>query len=93
VSLRKQVGEINRLAGSGVALQKNYISVYFAINKDIAPIARPYAGKLGELRMGRNNFSFENSATSISRRCLHGSPKRQASSNSTPRTRSGRCRA
>jgi len=43
----------------GVALQKNYISVYFAINKDNAPITRPYAGKLGELRMGQNNFSFE----------------------------------
>jgi hypothetical protein len=41
-----------------VALQKNYISVYFAISKDNAPITRSYAGKLGELRMGENNFSF-----------------------------------
>jgi hypothetical protein len=43
----------------GVALQKNYISVYFTINQDNAPITRPYAGKLGELRIGQNNFSFE----------------------------------
>jgi hypothetical protein len=43
----------------GVALQKNYISVYLSITKDGAPIAQSYAGRLGELRMGRNNFSFE----------------------------------
>jgi hypothetical protein len=43
----------------GVALQRNYISVYLSITKDGAPIAQSYAGRLGELRMGRNNFSFE----------------------------------
>ena len=43
----------------GVALQKNCISVYLSITKDGAPIAQSYAGRLGELRMGRNNFSFE----------------------------------
>jgi hypothetical protein len=43
----------------GVALQKNYISVYFAITKRGAAVTDPYAGRLGELRMGRNNFSFE----------------------------------
>jgi hypothetical protein len=43
----------------GVALQRNYISVYLSIPKDGAPIAQSYAGRLGELRMGRNNFSFE----------------------------------
>jgi hypothetical protein len=43
----------------GVALQKNYISVYLSITKDGTPIAQSYAGRLGELRMGRNNFSFE----------------------------------
>jgi len=43
----------------GVALQKNYISVYVAVTKAGAPIMRSYVGKLGELRSGRNNFSFE----------------------------------
>ena len=42
-----------------VALQKNYISVYFAVTKRRAAVTNPYAGRLGELRMGRNNFSFE----------------------------------
>ena len=43
----------------GVALQKSYISVYVAVTKAGAPIVPNYAGQLGELRMGRNNFSFE----------------------------------
>jgi hypothetical protein len=43
----------------GVALQKNYISVYVAVRKKGRPIVQTYAGKLGELRLGRNNFSFE----------------------------------
>jgi hypothetical protein len=43
----------------GVALQKNYISVYFAVTKLGAAVTDPYAGHLGELRVGRNNFSFE----------------------------------
>jgi hypothetical protein len=43
----------------GVALQKNYISVYFAVTQRGAAVTAPYAGRLGELRMGRNNFSFE----------------------------------
>jgi hypothetical protein len=43
----------------GVALQKNYISVYVAVTKAGAPIVGAYAGRLGELRLGRNNFSFE----------------------------------
>ncbi len=42
----------------GVALQKNYISVYIAVTKRDKPIVAAYAGKLGELRMGHNNFSF-----------------------------------
>jgi hypothetical protein len=42
----------------GVALQKSYISVYLSIAKDGAPLVDSYAGKLGELRIGRNNFSF-----------------------------------
>jgi hypothetical protein len=43
----------------GVALQKSYISVYFAVRRNGIPITARYAGKLGELRIGRNNFSFE----------------------------------
>ena len=42
----------------GVALQKNYISVYVTVTKAGAPLAPAYEGKLGELRMGGNNFSF-----------------------------------
>ena len=43
----------------GVALQKNYISVYVAVTRQGAPLVSNYAGKLGELRAGNNNFSFE----------------------------------
>jgi hypothetical protein len=43
----------------GVALQKNYISVYMAVTKAARPLLQGYAGKLGELRSGGNNFSFE----------------------------------
>ncbi|MBR0685065.1 hypothetical protein JQ594_04005 [Bradyrhizobium manausense] len=43
----------------GVALQKNYISVYVAVTRRGAPVVSHYAGQLGELRMGGNNFSFE----------------------------------
>jgi hypothetical protein len=43
----------------GVALQKNYISVYMAVTKSGRPILQGYVGKLGELRSGANNFSFE----------------------------------
>jgi hypothetical protein len=43
----------------GVALQKNYVSVYFAVDKHNAPIVDFYKGRLGELRTGQNNFSFE----------------------------------
>ena len=42
----------------GVALQKSYISVYLSITRDGAPLVQSYAGRLGKLRMGRNNFSF-----------------------------------
>jgi len=42
----------------GIALQKNYISVYLSVMKDGAPLIQSYFGKLGELRAGRNNFSF-----------------------------------
>src|SRR5258708_25668086 len=42
----------------GVALQKNYISVYVSVTKAGAPLVPAYKGKLGELRIGGNNFSF-----------------------------------
>jgi hypothetical protein len=42
----------------GVALQKNYISVYVSVTRKGAPIVSAYAGKLSEQRMGGNNFSF-----------------------------------
>lgn len=43
----------------GVALQKNYISVYMAVTKSGRPLLQGYTGKLGEIRSGGNNFSFE----------------------------------
>ena len=44
----------------GVALQKNYISVYITARKsDTSFITQDYRGELGESRMGRSNFSFE----------------------------------
>ena len=43
----------------GVALQKNYISVYVAATRNKQPIVERYADKLGALRRARNNFSFE----------------------------------
>jgi hypothetical protein len=43
----------------GVALQKSYISVYFAVHRNGKPVTAPYIGKLGEARSGHNNFSFE----------------------------------
>lgn len=42
----------------GVALQKNYISVYLSVTDDGASLVQPYAGRLGECRMAQNNFSF-----------------------------------
>ena len=42
----------------GVALQKNYISVYLSIMKDGASLIQLYFSNLGKLRLGRNHFSF-----------------------------------
>jgi hypothetical protein len=42
----------------GVALQRNYISVYLSVTKDGASLVQAYAGRLGECRMCRDNFSF-----------------------------------
>jgi hypothetical protein len=43
----------------GVALQKNYISVYMAVTRNKQPLVKCYAGELSALRNGNNNFSFE----------------------------------
>jgi hypothetical protein len=43
----------------GVALQKNYVSVYLSVEKNGAPLVQSYSGKMGEKGCGRNNFSFE----------------------------------
>ncbi len=43
----------------GVALQKNYLSVYLSVTKAGAPLVQCYATELGALRSSRNNFSFE----------------------------------
>lgn len=43
----------------GVALQKNYVSVYVSVTKDDVPLVQSYSGKLGETKSGRSNFSFE----------------------------------
>jgi hypothetical protein len=42
----------------GLALQKNYITLYTSVVKDGALIVDRHKGLLGELRTGRNNFSF-----------------------------------
>ena len=42
----------------GVALQKNYISVYLSVMKDGASLIQLHSDKLGQLRLGHNNFSF-----------------------------------
>lgn len=43
----------------GVALQKNYVSVYVAVTRGGKPLVSCYAAELGALRNGNNNFSFE----------------------------------
>jgi hypothetical protein len=42
----------------GLALQKNYISMYTSVIKEEALITDRYKGTLGELRSGTGNFSF-----------------------------------
>ena len=53
-----RTGEYVEWPAVGVALQKNYISVYLSLEKDGPSLMKSYAGKLGELRVGHNNFSF-----------------------------------
>jgi hypothetical protein len=42
----------------GVALQKNYISVYVAVTRGGAPILRAYAGKARRAESGWQQFQF-----------------------------------
>jgi len=42
----------------GLALQKNYITLYTTMVKGGVRIMDHYKGRLGELRTGQNNFSF-----------------------------------
>ena len=43
----------------GLALQKNYISIYVSVTKNGSPIVKDYCGKLNEVRIGKkDNFSF-----------------------------------
>lgn len=56
---RANSGQVVEWPVVGVALQKNYISVYFAVTRNGSAVTQRYAGYLGELRMGRNHFSFE----------------------------------
>jgi hypothetical protein len=51
-------GQLVDWPAMGVALQKNYISVYLSVMKGGAPLLRAYSGKLGKLRLGHNHFSF-----------------------------------
>ncbi len=43
----------------GVALQKNYISVYLAVRSNGSSVIDAYAERLGAKRVGDGNFSFE----------------------------------
>lgn len=56
---RAATGETVEWPVVGVALQKSYISVYISVGRGGTPVTDAYAGRLGESRMGRNNFSFE----------------------------------
>lgn len=58
----------------GIALQKNYISVYLSVMKEGAPLLESYSGKLGEARAGSNNFSFEACEAPCEQRPLLGPP-------------------
>jgi hypothetical protein len=42
----------------GLALQKNYMTLYTSVIKGGARIMDQHKGRLGELRTGQNNFSF-----------------------------------
>ena len=54
-----RTGEQVEWPAVGVALQKNYISVYLSLEKGGEPLVQSYKSKLGEWRVGHNNFSFK----------------------------------
>ncbi len=41
----------------GMALQKNYLTLYTSVFKDDTPVIDQYISRLGELKAGINNFS------------------------------------
>jgi hypothetical protein len=51
-------GKLLEWPAVGIALQKNYISVYFAGKSQGKPVTEAYRDRLGALRMGDGNFSF-----------------------------------
>ncbi len=71
----------------GVALQKNYISVYLSVTRNQTPLVRWYADALNCLRSGANNFSFEkydDVDTDVLRRLLSEAAKIFASDPKNP---------
>ena len=44
----------------GVALQKNYISVYVSLTRNGRPLVAQYAARLSALKVSRYTFTFEN---------------------------------
>ena len=54
---RAKSGRGGRWPAVGVALQKSYISIYFSIAKDGAPLVQSYAGRLNDMG-GTKLFSF-----------------------------------
>ena len=49
----------SRVAGSRCGTAKKLYSVYLSVTRDGAPLVQSFAGRMGELRMCQNNFSFE----------------------------------
>src|ERR1700683_5518920 len=58
ISLPCEVRPKLRVACGGRGTAKELISVYLSVTKDGAQLVQSWAGRLGECRMGRNNFSF-----------------------------------
>lgn len=77
----------------GVALQKNYISVYVAVTRQGVPVVSNYAGKLGELRLGATTSVSSGSTTSSSMRYRPSSRKLPASSKRILKIQFATCRA
>jgi len=56
---RKDAGALVDWPVIGIAVQKNYSSVYLSVTKDDRPVLDLYRAQLNCTRSGRNNFSFE----------------------------------